>query len=423
MKASIFVLTAGLVALWGCARAPVKDISRSMRPTSAPQIRDDESWETLLKGLKVQIEYWSEKDPEEEVRFGPRTLKVSEYLAALQDLLRHSASKQDLISALESDFEFYEVYGGDKWGEVFVTGYFEPVIQGALKPGESLTQPLYKIPPDLVNVDMSAYAETFPHWSPFQTWASEQKSAPGLIRGRLVPPGKGENLAKVIPYFDRREIDSEKALKGQSLELVYVDPLEAFFLQIQGSGEIHLKGGKKMRLGYAAQNGHPYVPIGKYLTEVIPLEKMSLQKIEAYMREILLPEQRQELMNKNPSYVFFTPLEGPALTYAGTEVINGRTIATDWRYFPKGALAYLEFEKPRYEGEELQFEKTGRLVFDQDTGGAIRGTHRVDLFCGQGEAAKQMAGVMKHPGTLKYMVPKQKAARLSFMKSGLNGRE
>jgi len=191
--------------------------------------------------------------------------------------------------------------------------------------------------------------------------------------------------------------------------LAWVDPIDAFFLEIQGSGVVKFPNGKELRLGYAAQNGHPYVPIGKHLIGVIPKEKITLRAIEDHLRS-LPPEESRKIMNLNPSYVFFRKLQGAGLTYFGTEVSAGRTIATDQAFFPKGALAYLEFEKPNFssavDAEPVSWTKTARFVFDQDTGGAIRGPHRVDLFWGKGSDAKQAAGVMKGKGRLVYMVPR-----------------
>src|SRR5690606_10276917 len=168
-------------------------------------------------------------------------------------------------------------------------------------------------------------------------------------------------------------------------------------------------GGKLIRVGYGAQNGHPYVAIGQYLFDKIPREKMSQQKIESHLRS-LSPEEMQNLMNMNPSYVFFLEIDTEPKAFFGTEVVPGRTIATDTRYFPKGALAYLEYEKPSFatpeDEEPTEFQKSSRFVLDQDTGGAIKGPHRLDLFWGSGRSAAQVSGVMRNAGRLYYLFPK-----------------
>jgi membrane-bound lytic murein transglycosylase A len=215
----------------------------------------------------------------------------------------------------------------------------------------------------------------------------------------------------VVPFPSRAQIDGEAVLAKQGLELCYVDPIEAFFFHIQGSGRVQLPGGRSLHLTYAGQNGHPYYPIGKDLFEIIPKEEMSLQRIEAHLRS-LPPNQRQELMNKNPSYVFFAAApEGRGLTYQGTPVVAGRTIATDRGLFPKGALAVLQTQIPVFADAQAtvpsQWTSHTRLVLDQDTGGAIRGAGRVDYFWGSGRQAAQAAGVMKSPGKLWYLVPRR----------------
>ena len=164
-----------------------------------------------------------------------------------------------------------------------------------------------------------------------------------------------------------------------------------------------------MRAGYADQNGQKYEAIGKFLTSIIPVEQITSQDVEAYLRKISEQDAR-ELLFQNPSYVFFRKLDGPAVSSLGIPVVAGRTIATDPRFFPKGALAFLSFQKPRFDSstdaKPSAWEKTSRLVLDQDTGGAIRGGGRLDLFWGSGNEAKQYAGRIKQQGTLYYLVPK-----------------
>lgn len=402
MKKLISFLLFCSILLVSCARSPIKAPGEALRPGRVPQLSDDETWESLRKGIEIQLEYWGKKPPEEVIQFGPTKLQVKDYIKALS-LLMEQSNKEEFLSHVEENFEFYEVYGQDKWGEVFVTGYYEPLLKGSKKPNLQHSQALYKVPPDLVNIELGEFAKALPHWSPFFDAANKNQLPGGSLRGRYLPPEEKFTPGRVVPYFSRAEIDTEKKLQSSGLEIVYVDPTDAFFLQIQGSGRVELENGQKIQVGYAAQNGHAYVPIGKFLKDVIPIESMSKQAIEEHMRTQLDVEQRQTLMNKNPSYVFFRKLEGRPLTASGTEVVDGRTIATDWRYFSKGTLAFLEFTHPQM-GEEHKVSR--RFVFDQDTGGAIRGPGRVDLFCGAGNSAEEMAGHMRHVGKLWYLVPK-----------------
>lgn len=384
--------------------------SKALRPTNAlKSINDDMAFENLTKDLDVLIQY-HDGNPKRSLVFGERTHLSCEYSKALKDLKKVIADKGNIEEGIRKYFDVFEVYGGKNWSEVMVTGYYEPVIDGSRKPSKGkFSQALYRTPKDLVSVDLNAYKERFPHFPFWNEKSMEQKNGM-ILRGRLVD---ADRLRKVVPYWSRTEIDQDGKLKAEKLEMAWVDPVEAFFMQVQGSGTIRLEDKTELRLTYGAQNGHPYESIGKFLTDKIPLEKMSLQRIEAYLKT-LEPAQVQAILNMNPSYVFFEINKGEPKTYSGTPVVSGRTIATDRSLFPKGSIALLEYEKPKFakpeDVEAAGTERVQRLVFDQDTGGAIRGGGRVDLFTGRGKDAKQVAGVMKNPGKLFYFAPKKETA-------------
>lgn len=355
-----------------------------MRPAKdVPELIDSLSREsffaTLKKHLAVMKTSRQVKNP---MTFGERKIEKSKYIQALEEILNHQEDWTDYIS---KNFDFMEVYGGEDWGEIMSTGYYEPKVSGSLTKTKEFTQAVYGTPDDLVTVKIPGLSKS------------------GQVIGRL------ENKT-VYPYYDRKQIDVDNKLTGKKLELLWIDPIDSFFIQIQGTGVVELASGERIRIGYDGQNGHPYEAIGKYLTDAIPLEKMSLQKIRSHLKT-LPKNQQQNILNKNPSYVFFKKLETEAITYAGMEVSDGRTIATDLQLFPKGGLAFLDIEEPVFsdsESEEpIAWEKKPRLVFDQDTGGAIRGGGRVDLYFGQGAIAAQKAGVMKQPGRLYYLVPRR----------------
>lgn len=374
------------------------------RSSNPPPLADDLGFESLRSGLQANIDFikTSSRAPAE-ITFGPAKIRKTLYIAALEYLLNHS---EDLNSFQENTaryFEFYEVYGLEDWAQIKATSYYAPVLEGSRKRTKKLTQPLYLTPGDMLSIDIDAFAETFPKWKIFKEQVMEQKSSRAIARARLTKDGK------VVPYFDREEIDSKNSIKDKGAILVYVDPIKAFFLQIQGSGTVVLPDGEELRIGYASQNGFPYVAIGSLLLDKIPKEKMSMQTIEAYLRT-LPKKEMQKILNQNPSYVFFQKLSGKPITYLGTETVDGRTVATDSSFFPKGTLAFLEFEKPVFASSEstepVSWVKTSRFVLDQDTGGAIRGPGRLDLFAGGGPEAEQFSGVLKNPGRLYYLVPK-----------------
>ncbi len=388
----IFISFVLFGVLSSCTRTVIKSPHEAMRlATQAPTIVDTHSRESFFSTLRAHIDVMKKSGlVKEQMIFGETKISKAHYVSALEEIFKHEA---DYVQYIQDNFDSYEVYGKEKWGEILSTGYYEPHVSGSRTPNEKHSQAVYARPNDLVTVNLKSFAYKF-------SVPLEHQS----VRGRL----KGST---VIPYYVRSEIDSDLKLQGQNLELAYLDPIDAFFIQIQGSGVIDFSDGTNMRIGYAEQNGHPYVALGKHLTHVIPIEEMSMQRIRNHL-ETLTPPERQKILNLNPSYVFFRLLNSQALTYAGMEVSAGRTIATDKDLMPKGALAFLQIEEPVFESTSstvpVAWLNQPRLVFDQDTGGAIRGPGRVDLYFGSTPEAAQKAGVMKRSGKLFYLVPKAK---------------
>lgn len=380
------------MGLISCARAPLKEARDALHEVSAPDLADDLPLEGLVQAIETEIAHF-EKSPNQQLFvFGERTYPKADYLAGLRrfvELSRTAPDKPAFLKLVREHFDFFEVYGDKSPGEVFITSYYEPVVPGSLKKTEKHSRPLYKAPDDLVGLDLAAFDA--------QKYRLDRK-----LRGRVV--GK-----KLVPYFSREDIDVKDALKGRGLELVWVDPLDSFMIQIQGSATIDLGHGKQMRVGYAEKNGHVYEPLGKFIRDKLPPDQLNLLTIEKYMRSLLANEM-QAYLNKNPSYVFFQELKDPALTSLGVPATAGRTIAVDARFFPKGALAYLVTTKPKFDSPEAivptSSEPLERFVLDQDIGGAITGGGRLDLFWGAGDEAKRMAGVMKQSGRLYYLAPK-----------------
>lgn len=393
MKQYLFCLL--LIFFSSCARRPIKNVEESMRLSSEPpELVDSLSRDSFFSTLNAHINVMKKsrivKDP---MVFGPMKISKSEYIKSLEEIFNH---ENDWLEWIKTNFDFYEVYGREEWGEALSTGYYEPIVRGSLKKSDEFTQAVYSAPSDLVTVNLKAFSYKF-------TKGLEHTS----LRGRL-------NGDVVIPYYTRAEIDGENKLANKKLEIAWMKPIDSFFIQIQGSGVIELEEGGSMRIGYADQNGHPYVAVGKSLANVIPIEEMSMQRIRSHL-ETLTRDEQQKVLNTNPSYVFFRKLDSLALTYAGMEVSAGRTIATDKNIFPKGALAFLQIEEPSFETlsstTPIAWLNRPRLVFDQDTGGAITGGGRLDLYYGQGDEAAQKAGVMKRVGKLFYLVPKNLAKK------------
>ncbi len=289
----------------------------------------------------------------------------------------------------ETAFLPFAAANNDRRAGLF-TGYYEPELRGSRRSGGAYATPLLRRPPDLVSVDL----------------------------GRFRPAWKGERTAGrvvdgvLVPYQSRAEI-AAGTLAGRGLELVWVDdPIDAFFLQIQGSGRIVLaEGGGMMRVGFDGQNGHPYVPIGRVLVErgELPRDGVTMQSIRRWLAAH--PDQIPALLAQNPSYVFFRELpfaENPIGTQ-GVELTPGRSLAVDRGFVPLGVPLWLDLaDAPDGRGR--------RLVVAQDTGGAIRGPVRGDLFWGHGEAAAAHAGMMRTQGEYYLLLPRSVVDRLALEK-------
>lgn len=265
------------------------------------------------------------------------------------------------------------------------TGYYEPLLAGSRTPDDRYNVPLHRRPPDLVSVDLGEFDETL----------GGRRIAGRVADGRLVP------------YPTRAEID-RGALAGHGLELFWVDDAVAkFFLQIQGSGQVELPDGQRLRIGYADQNGRAYRAIGRDLVEMgeLSTEQVSLQSIRDWLRAH--PDRAAELMERNPSYVFFRELGDAATTPGplgaqGVALTAGRSIAVDRRFVPLGVPLWLDTTAPFPDGER----PLRRLVVAQDTGGAIKGPVRGDVFWGTGEDAEHVAGHMKSRGRWFILLPR-----------------
>ena len=287
---------------------------------------------------------------------------------------------------LAAHFSPYAVAFVDGRRDGLVTGYYEPRLPGSRERTQRYTVPLHAVPDDLVTVDLASL---------------HPELANRRVRGRL----EGR---RVVPYWSRSEIVAGKAA---SPAIAYVeDPLDAFFLQIQGSGRIALADGGVVRIGYADQNGHPYRAIANVLIErgEMTLAEASMQAIRAWARHN--PTKLATLLDENPSYVFFREIppplpgtldamiDGPVGSLA-VPLSPGRSIAVDARAIPLGAPVWLATMRPASD-TTLQ-----RLVLAQDTGGAIRGAVRADFYWGAGDAAGEDAGRMRETGRLWLLWP------------------
>ncbi|HYR05863.1 MAG TPA: MltA domain-containing protein, partial [Gallionella sp.] len=286
-----------------------------------------------------------------------------------------------LRTFFEEGFTPYQVFNPDGSSQGLVTGYYEPKLAGSRVRTERFRYPLYAVPDDLLTIDLG---DAYPQLKDLR------------LRGRL--QGK-----RIVPYYNRSEIEAGKAtLQGR--ELFWVDnAVELFFLQIQGSGRIELPDGSLVKVGYADQNGYPYVSIGKKLVEMgeLKIEEASMQGIKNWAKQS--PEKLPALLVQNPSYVFFRELPNglsAPLGALGVPLTEAYSIAVDPRIIPLGAPVFLSTTYPN------TAEPLNRLVLAQDTGGAIKGAVRADFFWGFGEQAGIQAGSMKQGGQMWVLFPK-----------------
>ena len=350
---------------------PKTEISPALQPSTFAAMpgwnidNQNEAWPAFLSSCAVLI-----RRPDwKEVCTAAKVVNGSD-VAAVRDFF-------------ETNFTPYQVNNADGSQNGLVTGYYEPLLKGARKRGGPYQTPLYRVPDDILTIDL----------------ASVYPELKGLrLRGRLV--GK-----KVVAYPSRAELMQSNALVGR--EIVWVDdPIEAFFLQVQGSGRVQLAGSNEVvRLAYGDQNGQPYKSIGRYLVDKgeLTLDQASAQNIKAWV--IANPGRQQELLNANPSYVFFKeekindPTVGPKGAL-GVPLTPQRSIAIDPQYIPLGAPVFLATTQPNSKSP-LQ-----RLVMAQDTGGAIKNAVRADYFWGFGPQAGDQAGRMKQRGAMWVLLPK-----------------
>ena len=304
--------------------------------------------------------------------------------------VRIDGANSDAVRAFfATHFSPYRVAAQDGNEVGLVTGYYEPLLAGSRASTPQFAVPLYAPPDDLLTIELS---DLYP----------ELKDK--RVRGRV--DGK-----KVVPYWSRAELErGAPSLAGKALVFV-ADPVEAFFLEIQGSGRIELTDGALIRLNYADQNGHPYRSIGRVLSDrgELALERTSMQNIRAWAKAN--PDKLRALLDENPSYVFFREVAAPApgsldamidgpLGSLGVPLLAGRTIAVDARAIPLGAPVFLATTRPSSDAP------LARLMLAQDTGGAIRGPVRADFFWGFGVEAGREAGRMRQQGRMWLLWPK-----------------
>ncbi len=370
---SLVVLIPLAFALFGCALWTSPPRPGPGEPISWAQLpyweegSQAEAWQALLRTCdRLEEEPWRSICAEAKLYPNPTNAQVRAFF--------------------QSHFVPRPVYNRQGGRSGLTTGYYEPLLQGSRQPSSRYRYPIYAPPSDLLHIDLGG---RFP----------ELQGEP--VRGRLTPKGR------VVPYYTRAQIEGPKSpLSGN--ELLWVsNPIDRFLLHIQGSGRVRLPSGKTLALDYADQNGRRYVSIGRILARRGELDgaEVTLPRIRRWLQ--VHSEQRRALLNRNPSYVFFqlrdrTP---PApIGTLGSPLTPHRSIAVDPDHIPLGAPIWLVTRLPATQGRD-EGSAFRKLVFAQDTGGAIQGPVRADLFVGHGDSARRLAGRMRQEGQLYLLTP------------------
>ena len=288
--------------------------------------------------------------------------KMEQSLLRFRYLVQTSPTARDLDRAVRKEFNFYKSIGLDRKGTVQYTGYYEAVYPASRDRTEVYKYPIYKLPND------------------FNAWAS--------------------------PNPSRAELENGDRLKG--LELAWLsDRFQAFLIHVQGSARLQLTDGTILTVGYAAKTDRPYISVGKEIVKdgIMKLEEVTLPRLISYFQAN--PQDLQEYLQRNPSFVFFQEtFMRPATGSIGVPVTAERSIATDKSLMPPGAIALINTTIPIVDRDQLVKRPIRRYVLDQDTGGAIKGAGRVDIFMGTGQVAKDRAGLINSDGELYYLVLK-----------------
>ncbi len=359
-------------------------------PSGYPDFFDDMDYNGLENCIQQSISYLNRIPPTVEFKFGQDVFNTVHMIRSLEHFLnyiRTKPSEDQLTRYIKENYLVYTSMGSDNPGQVFFTGYYEPVLEGSLNKDAAYKFPIYTRPDDLTTVDLSLFSPQF----------------------------KGERIIgrytnqRVVPYYNRKEIENEGLLEDKAEVIAWLkNRIDLFFLQIQGSGKIYLDNGKTINVHYQATNGQPYRSIGKLLVDEgkIPLEDISMQKIRNYLHHH--PEEIETVLNYNPSYVFFKIEQDGPIGCLEVKLTPGRSIALDGHLFPAAGLAFIETKKPWINGDGTirKWTAFSRFVLNQDTGGAISGPGRADIFWGNGAYAEIAAGHMQEFGSLYFLILK-----------------
>lgn len=371
------------LSLIGCGKRP------SLIPLDAhnyPYFDDIENKQSLISATLTQIQYLKQFPPRNEISIAGNLYSNKWLLESAKTFLRilnKSQSSDELAKLVNSSFIVYQAGGRDNKPakEMLITGYYEPLLEGSLEKKYPFLYPLYSRPDNLVTKD------------------SQNENSIGRL----------DDAGSIKPYWTRAEIEEGNLLTGN--ELVYLkDPVDAFSLHVQGSGKIILPDNSIRSIHYAGSNGREYSSIGKLMVdqEIMQLAEVTMPKIREYIQ--LHPEQMKPILHHNKKFIFFSWAKTNAHPKgsAGVNLTPGRSIAIDPTILPMGTIAYLTTKQPivNENGKVVSWRSFQRFVMPQDSGSAIKGAGRADIFWGNDKYAKIAAGTMKEKGQLFFLIKK-----------------
>jgi peptidoglycan lytic transglycosylase A len=347
---------------------------RALRPLTEgelPALLDIGDGESLREAIVQSLAWLARRPLASKLDYGTRTVTVGEQMRALERLLAFlvDGPTPDALEAfLLDEFDVVKSIGrGD--GTMLVTGYHEPIVEAALAPSAEYRVPIL-----------------------------------------AAPSGQRSRVAALYPT--RAEIDAGRLARATRPLAWARNPIDVFFMEVEGSGTLRLRDGSEIRVGYAGTNGRPYRSIARLLIDEGHIERdvMSMRVLREWLEAN--PRHVSRVLHHNPSYVFFTRRPGPPVGSLGVPLTPGRSIATDPSVFPQGSLGFLVTQRPRRADDgEITWAPVSRFVLSQDVGGVIRGPGRVDVFWGRGPQAELAASEMKQDGELYVLVPKPAGIR------------
>ena len=358
-----------------------------LRQSELPSFADDMDRASLIECTHRHLSFIKNRVAEKEFFIGTEAYSNNRLLQSLEmflEKLEQNPSQEQLQRFLSDNYQVFQAGGRKDHGRrrMLVTGYYQPIFEGSLTRRPPFLTPIYSPPPSLITL-------------------------PGPNREPLIGRYNPDN--QFVAYWSRQEIETTAALL-QGNELAFLkDPFDAFLLHIQGSGRIQFPDRSIRAVRFAATNGHQYKSIGKLLVDeqAMTLEAATIPVIRTYLQHH--PDQQQRILHYNPRFIFFNWGDDSGPVGSSGEVLTpGRSIAIDGTVLPEGTIGYLVSRTPRFgdNGEIAGWQTLTRFVFPQDSGAAIKGTGRVDVFFGQGKNAELIANSMKEEGKLYFLIKK-----------------